>query len=73
MICASQPNLCAAELIRKGCTSCFDLFIELPGPTVEGIHAVAEAYQGAGLRAVVAPNDRRPDDLSGLARTAGAF
>ena len=48
-------ELSAAELIRKGCTSCFDLFIELPGPTVEGIHAVAEAYQGAGLRAVVAP------------------
>ncbi|WP_299869965.1 amidohydrolase family protein [uncultured Roseobacter sp.] len=40
---------------RKGCTACYDLFIELPGPTVEGTHAVAEAYQSVGLRAVVAP------------------
>ncbi|WP_380055068.1 amidohydrolase family protein [Falsihalocynthiibacter sp. SS001] len=48
-------ELSAAESIRKGCTSCFDLFIELPGPTVEGIHAVANAYHEAGLRAVVAP------------------
>jgi guanine deaminase len=48
-------ELCAAELIRKGCTACFDLFIELPGPTVAGIHTVASAYHNAGLRAVVAP------------------
>jgi guanine deaminase len=52
VLCA---QLSAVELIRKGCTSCLDLFIELPGPTVEGIHAVAEAYHEAGLRAVVAP------------------
>jgi guanine deaminase len=48
-------QLSAVELIRKGCTSCFDLFIELPGPTVEGTHAVAHAYHDVGLRAVVAP------------------
>lgn len=48
-------QLSAVELIRKGCTACFDLFIELPGPTIEGIHAVAHAYQDVGLRAVVAP------------------
>jgi 5-methylthioadenosine/S-adenosylhomocysteine deaminase len=48
-------ELSAAELIRKGCTACFDLFIELPGPTVGGIHTVANAYHDAGLRAVVAP------------------
>lgn len=48
-------KLSAVELIRKGCTACFDLFIELPGPTVDGIHAVAHAYHDAGLRAVVAP------------------
>lgn len=48
-------ELSAAELIRKGCTACFDLFIELPGPTVAGIHTVASAYHDAGLRAVVAP------------------
>ncbi|MGB3407184.1 MAG: amidohydrolase family protein, partial [Jannaschia sp.] len=48
-------ELSAVELIRKGCTSCFDLFVELPGPSVEGIHTVARAYHDIGLRAVVAP------------------
>ena len=48
-------QLSAVELIRKGCTACFDLFIELPGPTVDGTHAVALAYHEVGLRAVVAP------------------
>lgn len=48
-------QLSAVELIRKGCTACFDLFIELPGPTVAGTHAVAQAYHDIGLRAVVAP------------------
>jgi guanine deaminase len=47
--------LSAAELIRRGCTSCYDLFVEVPLPTVEGIHAVATGYREAGLRAVVAP------------------
>ncbi|WP_227270125.1 amidohydrolase family protein [Roseobacter weihaiensis] len=48
-------ELSAVELIRKGCTACFDMFIELPGPSVDGIHTVAEAYDSIGLRAVVAP------------------
>lgn len=52
VLCA---QLSAVELIRKGCTACFDLFIELPGPTVEGTHAVADAYYETGMRAVVAP------------------
>lgn len=47
--------LSAAELIRKGCTACFDLCVELPGPSVVGLHAVASAYHEAGMRAVVAP------------------
>ena len=50
-----SAELSAVELIRKGCTACFDLTVELPGPTVEGIHAVAQAYADIGLRAVVAP------------------
>lgn len=50
-----SAQLSAAEMIRKGCTACFDLSGELPGPTVAGIHAVAEAYHDAGMRAVVAP------------------
>jgi 5-methylthioadenosine/S-adenosylhomocysteine deaminase len=47
--------LSAAEMIRKGCTSCFDLTVEFPGPSAEGISAVARAYRDAGMRAVIAP------------------
>ena len=50
-----SAELSAVELIRKGCTACFDLVVELPGPTVEGIHAAARAYHDVGMRAVVAP------------------
>jgi 5-methylthioadenosine/S-adenosylhomocysteine deaminase len=47
--------LSAAEMIRKGCTSCFDLTVEFPGPSRDGISAVARAYRDSGMRAVVAP------------------
>jgi 5-methylthioadenosine/S-adenosylhomocysteine deaminase len=47
--------LSAAEMIRKGCTACFDLSVEFPAPSREGISAVARAYHDAGMRAVVAP------------------
>jgi len=50
-----SAQLSAVELIRKGCTACFDMFVELPGPTVGGIHSVAQAYHDVGMRAVVAP------------------
>lgn len=52
---ALSAALSAAELIRKGCTACYDLCVELPGPSVGGLHAVAETYHRAGMRAVVAP------------------
>ena len=45
----------AADMLSKGCTSCFDLVYEFPLPTVEGFMAVACAYADAGLRAVLAP------------------
>ena len=45
----------AAEMIRKGCTTCYDLYLELPGPTVDGMQAVGQAYVDVGMRAVVAP------------------
>jgi 5-methylthioadenosine/S-adenosylhomocysteine deaminase len=45
----------AAEMLLKGCTACYDLFVEFPLPTDEGIAAVAEAYTQAGMRAVIAP------------------
>jgi guanine deaminase len=47
--------LSAAEMIRKGCTACFDLTVEVPEPSHEGIAAVARAYHDAGMRAAVAP------------------
>ena len=45
----------AAEMVLKGCTACYDLFVEIPGPTQDGIAAVAEAYDAVGMRAVIAP------------------
>lgn len=45
----------AAEMLLKGCTACYDLTVEVPGPTVEGLVAVGRAYEEAGMRAVVAP------------------
>ncbi len=45
----------AAEMVMKGCTACYDLFVEMPGPTPDGVAAVAEAYDTVGMRAVIAP------------------
>ncbi|MCZ8122889.1 MAG: amidohydrolase family protein [Magnetospirillum sp.] len=47
--------LSAVEMVRRGCTSAFDLFVEIPAPSVEGVHAVGKAYADVGMRAVVAP------------------
>lgn len=44
----------AAEMLLKGCTACYDLVYEFPGPSSEGLLAVAEAYRDTGMRAVVA-------------------
>jgi 5-methylthioadenosine/S-adenosylhomocysteine deaminase len=45
----------ALEMLRKGCTACYDMAAEIPAPSVEGVHAVARAYADVGIRAVVAP------------------
>jgi 5-methylthioadenosine/S-adenosylhomocysteine deaminase len=45
----------AAEMVLKGCTACYDLFVEFPLPTEDGIAAVADAYAEVGMRAVIAP------------------
>ena len=45
----------AAEMVLKGCTACYDMFLEMPVATAEGIDAVARAYEDVGMRAVVAP------------------
>jgi cytosine/adenosine deaminase-related metal-dependent hydrolase len=45
----------ALEMVRKGCTACYDLYLELPLPSAEGVEAVGRAYRDVGMRAVVAP------------------
>ena len=45
----------AVEMVRKGCTACYDLAFEFPAPTVEGLDAIGRAYADVGMRAVVAP------------------
>jgi len=45
----------ACEMLLKGCTAAYDLVIEIPIATVDGIQATARAYRDAGMRAVVAP------------------
>src|SRR3989304_7797766 len=42
-------------MVRKGCTASYDLFVEYPVPSQDGVHAVAQAYRDVGMRAVVAP------------------
>jgi len=50
-----SAQLSAVEMVKKGCTAAYDLFVEYPVPSIEGIDAVARAYRDAGLRAVIAP------------------
>jgi 5-methylthioadenosine/S-adenosylhomocysteine deaminase len=45
----------AVEMIRKGCTACYDLFFEFPIPSLDGVAALGRAYRDAGIRAVIAP------------------
>ena len=40
----------AAEMVRGGCTTCYDLTTEVPVATVEGMSAVASAYAEIGMR-----------------------
>jgi 5-methylthioadenosine/S-adenosylhomocysteine deaminase len=45
----------AAEMLMKGCTACYDLTVEFPTPSVEGLEAAGRAYREVGMRAVLAP------------------
>jgi 5-methylthioadenosine/S-adenosylhomocysteine deaminase len=47
--------LTAIEMVRKGCTACYDLSAMLPVPSVEALHEVGRAYSDVGMRAVIAP------------------
>ena len=50
-----SAKLGAVEMVLKGCTASYDLTLEWPAPTPEGLEAVASAYAAVGMRAVVAP------------------
>ena len=50
-----SAQLSAIEMVRKGCTACYDMFVEFPTPSIDGVHAVARAYGDVGMRAVIAP------------------
>lgn len=45
----------AAEMLKTGCTSAYDLFMAVPAPTLEAMEAVVRAYADVGVRAVLAP------------------
>ncbi len=45
----------AVEMVKTGATAAYDLFMEIPAPSLEAIAAVVQAYTDVGLRAVVAP------------------
>src|SRR5436309_986336 len=45
----------AIEMLLKGCTACYDLTVEFPLPSVEGLEACGRAYADAGMRTVLAP------------------
>ena len=45
----------AAEMVMKGCTACYDLTVEFPTPSAEGLEAAGKAYRDVGMRAVLAP------------------
>jgi len=50
-----SATLGAVEMVLKGCTASYDLPLEWPAPTPEGLDAVARGYAAVGMRAVVAP------------------
>jgi 5-methylthioadenosine/S-adenosylhomocysteine deaminase len=50
-----SAKLGAAEMLLKGCTAAYDLPLDLPLPTSEGLEAVGRAYADVGMRVVVAP------------------
>ena len=45
----------AVEMVLKGVTAAYDLPLELPVPTLEGVQSLGRAYAEVGMRAVIAP------------------
>ena len=59
----------AVEMVLKGCTACYDLTLEIPMPTPEGLDAAGRAYAEVGMRAVVAPMVADRTFYEAIART----
>lgn len=53
--CYIAALLNAAEMIRKGATAGYDLFVQIPTPDTGALDAVARGYADAGVRVVLAP------------------
>jgi guanine deaminase len=50
-----SAKLGAVEMVLKGATACYDLSLEWPTPSADGLEAVGRAYADVGMRAVIAP------------------
>src|SRR5919204_3052403 len=45
----------AVEMLKRGCTTAYDLTTAIPGPTEEAMEAVADGYAASGMRVTLAP------------------
>ena len=43
-----SAQLSAIEMVHKGCTAAYDMCVEYPAPTVDGVRAVARPTQTSG-------------------------
>lgn len=53
--CHVGAMLNAAEMVRKGTTAGYDLFVQIPTPDAGALAAVARGYADVGVRVVLAP------------------
>lgn len=49
-----SAKLCAADMIRHGCTAAYDMVLQTPITSPEGMEAIADGYRSAGMKVVVA-------------------
>jgi guanine deaminase len=49
-----SATLAAAEMVLRGCASCYDMVVHPPVPTEDGLAAIAAGYEAVGMRAVIA-------------------
>ncbi|HWJ99778.1 MAG TPA: amidohydrolase family protein [Xanthobacteraceae bacterium] len=50
---AAQLN--AAEMILKGCTAAYDMYVDFPVVSADTVNLIGRAYENVGVRAVLAP------------------